>query len=367
MGSAQPLAIQPQQSAGFQLEVAEVIAETHDSRSLVLRIPAGLEERFRYKPGQFLSFRVVVGGKRLTRCYSMSSSPDCDALPKVTIKRVEGGRVSNWFNEQVRAGDLLDVLPPAGHFHLLPGERDLVLFGGGSGITPVFSILKSALKTSRRRIKLVYANRDEASVIFRDELRVLAKAHVDQLEVVHVLDSVQGFLSEGEVRQLVRGHAGAEFYICGPGPFMDTVERALRGAGEDAARIHVERFASPPDPDEGGGPGRGGASRSRRTGGRPGWRGPQAGLAAGRKPVAEHAPGRPGCPLFLRGGLLRCLHVSGGGGRGRAPAQRYPQPCGAGRRLDPGVPGSAGRRAAETEVPGVTAGDASPSGAASSV
>ncbi len=250
MGSAQPLAIEPQQSGGFQLEVAEVIAETHDSRSVVLRIPAGMEERFRYKPGQFLSFRVVLGGKRLTRCYSMSSSPDCDTLPKVTIKRVDGGRVSNWFNDQVRAGDRLDVLPPAGHFHLLPGEHDLVLFGGGSGITPVFSILKSALKTSRRRIKLIYANRDEASVIFRDELRALAKAHVDQLEVVHVLDSVQGFLTDGEVRQLVRGHAGAEFYICGPGPFMDTVERALLAAGESMDRIHVERFVSPPDPDE---------------------------------------------------------------------------------------------------------------------
>ncbi|MCY1340625.1 3-ketosteroid-9-alpha-monooxygenase, ferredoxin reductase component [compost metagenome] len=250
MGSVQPLVIEPRQSGTFQLEVAEVIAETHDSRSLVLRIPAGLEERFRYKAGQYLGFRVVLGGKRLTRCYSMSSSPDCDALPKVTIKRVDGGRVSNWFNDQVRAGDLLEVLPPAGHFHLRPGEHDLVLFGGGSGITPVFSILKSALRTSRRRIKLVYANRDEASVIFRDELKALAKAHVDQLEVVHVLDSVQGFLSEGEVRQLVRGHAGAEFYICGPGPFMDTVERALLAAGEERARIHVERFVSPPDPDE---------------------------------------------------------------------------------------------------------------------
>jgi 3-ketosteroid 9alpha-monooxygenase subunit B len=249
MGSAQPLVIEPQQSGSFQLEVAEVIAETHDSRSLVLRIPAGLEDRFRYKPGQFLSFRVALGGKRLTRCYSMSSSPDCDSLPKVTIKRVDGGRVSNWFNDQVRAGDVLDVLPPAGHFHLRPGEHDLVLFGGGSGITPVFSILKSALKTSGRRIKLVYANRDEASVIFRDELRAIAKAHVERLEVVHVLDSVQGFLSDGEVRQLVRGHAGAEFYICGPGPFMDTVERALLAAGEDMARIHVERFVSPPDPD----------------------------------------------------------------------------------------------------------------------
>ncbi|MDE3735398.1 ferredoxin--NADP reductase [Pseudomonas resinovorans] len=249
MGSAQPLVIEPQHSGAFHLEVAEVIAETHDSRSLVLRIPAGLEERFRYKAGQYLGFRVMLGGKRLTRCYSMSSSPDCDALPKVTIKRVEGGRVSNWFNDQVGPGDLLEVLPPAGHFHLRPGEHDLVLFGGGSGITPVFSILKSALKTTRRRIKLVYANRDEASVIFRDELKALAKAHVEQLEVVHVLDSVQGFLSEGEVHQLVRGHAGAEFYICGPGPFMDTVERALLARGEARERIHVERFVSPPDAD----------------------------------------------------------------------------------------------------------------------
>ncbi|MDA8486005.1 ferredoxin--NADP reductase [Pseudomonas resinovorans] len=249
MGSVQPLVIEPQQSGAFQLEVAEVIAETHDSRSLVLRIPAELEARFQYKAGQYLGFRVVLGGKRLTRCYSMSSSPDCDALPKVTIKRVDGGRVSNWFNDQVRPGDLLEVLPPAGHFQLRPGEHDLVLFGGGSGITPVFSILKSALKTTGRRIKLVYANRDEASVIFRDELKALAKAHVDQLEVVHVLDSVQGFLSQGEVRQLVRGHAGAEFYICGPGPFMDTVEGALLGLGEARERIHVERFVSPPDPD----------------------------------------------------------------------------------------------------------------------
>jgi len=249
MGSVQPLVIEPQQFGVFQLEVAEVIEETHDSRSLVLRVPAALEQRFRYKAGQYLGFRVVLGGKRLTRCYSMSSSPDCDALPKVTVKRVDGGRVSNWFNDQVRPGDQLEVLPPAGHFHLRPGEHDLLLFGGGSGITPVFSILKSALRTTGRRIKLVYANRDEASVIFRDELRSLAKAHVDRLEVVHVLDSVQGFLCEGEVRQLVRGHAGAEFYICGPGPFMDTVEGALLGLGEARERIHVERFVSPPDPD----------------------------------------------------------------------------------------------------------------------
>ncbi|WP_137885787.1 ferredoxin--NADP reductase [Pseudomonas sp. 2FE] len=235
---------------GYRLQVAEVIDETADARSLVLHVPAELHERFRYKPGQFLSFRVPVAGKLLTRCYSMASSPDCDALPKVTVKRVEGGRVSNWMNQRVQAGDWLEVLPPAGHFHLTAGDHDLVLFGGGSGITPVFSILKSALRTSQRRIKLIYANRDDSSVIFRDELRQLAKANGERLEVVHVLDSLHGYLTAEEVRHLVRGHSGAEFFICGPGPFMDTVERALLALGEAPARIHVERFVSPPDPDE---------------------------------------------------------------------------------------------------------------------
>ncbi len=234
----------------YRLEVAEVIDETADARSLVLRVPAELQERFRYKPGQFLSFRVPYEGKLLTRCYSMASSPDCDALPKVTVKRVEGGRVSNWMNQRVQAGDWLEVLPPAGHFHLSAGDSDIVLFGGGSGITPVFSILKSALRTGQRRIKLIYANRDEGSVIFRDELRQLAKTNGERLQVVHVLDSVQGYLTVEEVRHLVRGHCGAEFFICGPGPFMDTVERALLALGEAPARIHVERFVSPPDPDE---------------------------------------------------------------------------------------------------------------------
>lgn len=240
-------------SNAYRLQVAAVIDETADARSLVLQVPDELRERFRYKPGQFLSFRVPVGGKQLTRCYSMASSPDCDALPKVTVKRVAGGRVSNWMNEQVQVGDWLEVLPPAGHFclterHLGATGNPLVLFGGGSGITPVFSILKSALHSGTRPIKLIYANRDEASVIFKEELRQLAKANPEQLEVVHVLDSLNGYLTAAEVRQLVRGHSGAEFFICGPGPFMDTVEGALLELGEERTHIHVERFVSPPDP-----------------------------------------------------------------------------------------------------------------------
>lgn len=253
MGTPQQNLTPTESSTGsYSLQVCAVIDETVDARSLVLDIPPALRERFRYKPGQFLSFRVPVAGKLLTRCYSMASSPLADALPKVTVKRVDGGRVSNRMNE-VQVGDWLQVLPPAGHFCLDPQtktEKPLVLFGGGSGITPVFSILKSVLQAGSRPITLIYANRDEASVIFKEELRQLIMAHPDQLHVVHVLDSVQGFLGDAQVRQLLRGLAGGDYFICGPGPFMDTVERTLLALGEARDSIHVERFVSPPDPDE---------------------------------------------------------------------------------------------------------------------
>lgn len=175
-----------------------------------------------------------------------------DQEHKVTIKRVDGGRISNWINDDVKAGDRIEVMPPAGLFHLTgntpPG--DIVLFGGGSGITPVFSILKSALKTTDRKIKLIYVNRDDRSVIFRDELWEIAREYIDRLELVHILDSVHGYLTQPLVRQLVAGHQQGEYFICGPGPFMDTVESALLSLGEPAERIHTERFVSPPDPDQ---------------------------------------------------------------------------------------------------------------------
>ncbi|NVK43895.1 MAG: ferredoxin--NADP reductase [Oceanospirillaceae bacterium] len=232
------------------LTVERVIEETADARSLVFRIPEALRALFDYRPGQFLTLRVPFDGKQLIRCYSLASSPDVDAEHKVTVKRVDGGRVSNWLNDHIAAGDSLEVMPPAGHFQLRHADRDLVLFGGGSGITPVLSILKSALHLGSGRIRLVYANRDEQSVIFKQELREIAAAYPQRLEVVHVLDSVQGFLTEAMAAQQMRGYDDAEYFICGPGPFMDTVERALLVAGTDSARIHVERFVSPPDPDE---------------------------------------------------------------------------------------------------------------------
>lgn len=233
-----------------RLRVADVIVETHDSKSVVFSIPEDSRCLFSYKAGQFLTLKVPYGGKELVRCYSLASSPDVDHEHKVTIKRVVDGRISNWINDDVKPGDFIDVMPPAGIFYLNEGDNDVVLFGGGSGVTPVISILKTALKTTGRKVKLIYANRDQDSVIFREELADIEIAHKDRLEVVYLYDNVDGFLTEERVVKEVSGHTGGEFFVCGPGPFMDAVENALLKLGEEKSRIHVERFVSPPDPDE---------------------------------------------------------------------------------------------------------------------
>lgn len=230
-----------------RLRVARVIEETADARSIVLEIPDALHERFAYRAGQFLTFRVEVGGQRLVRCYSLASAPGLEGQPKVTVKRVVDGRVSNWMNDNVKAGDSLEVMQPAGVFCLRDRTTPIVLFGGGSGITPVISILKTALATGKRPVKLVYANRDEASIIFAKELEALRASHPDRLEIVHRLDVVHGFVDVARVVAEVGDRKQADFYICGPGPFMDVVEKGLESLGIARDQIFIERFSSPSD------------------------------------------------------------------------------------------------------------------------
>jgi 3-ketosteroid 9alpha-monooxygenase subunit B len=233
-----------------ELRVARVIRETADTCSVVFEIPPDAADAFRYQAGQFLTLQVPYQGKTLARCYSLASSPDCDPEHKISIKRVEDGRISNWINDELSTGDIVKVLPPGGLFTLNDGDNDVVLFAGGSGITPCISIVKSALVKTSRRVLLVYANRDEGSIIFREELDSLVAKYGDRLQVVHSLDSRDGFLTVQAIRDRVASRKDGEFYVCGPGPFMDTVERALEVEGVDPARIHIERFVSPPDPDQ---------------------------------------------------------------------------------------------------------------------
>jgi 3-ketosteroid 9alpha-monooxygenase subunit B len=230
------------------VRVKKVVEETHDTKSFVLDVPPELQEAFRYRAGQFCTFRVHNGDEELLRCYSMSSAPETDPELTVTVKRVAGGRVSNWFNDAVGEGDLLEVTRPAGVFCADGGDRPVLAFCGGSGVTPVISIAKSVLATSDRPVTMLYANRDPDSVIFDAELRGLQQRHGDRLQVRLHFDSDAGFLDAGAVAAFAEGHLDDDVFICGPGPFMDLVETTLLGLGVDPSRIAIERFVNVGEP-----------------------------------------------------------------------------------------------------------------------
>ncbi|MFG2876642.1 2Fe-2S iron-sulfur cluster-binding protein [Streptomyces sp. NPDC048337] len=233
----------------LRVRVRRRVQETPEAVSLVL------DPELPYSPGQFLTVRIPGGA---ARCYSLASSPHTGEPMRITAKRVPGGRGSGWICDTVAPGDELEVLPPAGTFTPGPGglDRDLLLVAGGSGITPVLSLAKSALAAGRGSVALLYANRDPESVIFRDELWGLAEAHPGRLTVTHWLETLQGLPTAVQLGAHLAPYAGRDAYLCGPGPLMDAAESALRSVGAAPRRIHRERyfslsadvFAAPPPP-----------------------------------------------------------------------------------------------------------------------
>ncbi|MBC7373331.1 MAG: ferredoxin--NADP reductase [Frankiales bacterium] len=222
-----------------QLRVKEVVRETSDAHTLVFDGPCP-----DYRPGQFLTLRIPSEQSPTARCYSLSSAPQVDELLRVTVKRTPGGYGSNWVCDTVVAGTVLDVLPPAGHFTPRDLSADLLLCAAGSGITPVMSILKSALAQAGGHLVLLYANRDEASVIFAGQLAELAAQHPDRLVVLHWLESVQGLPSVAQLRELLRPYAGREAFLCGPAPFMAAVSTGLDQLAVPRSQVHLEKFVS---------------------------------------------------------------------------------------------------------------------------
>jgi ferredoxin-NADP reductase len=235
------------------LAVVDVVEETADTRSFVLDIPPALERTFAYVAGQFCTFRATIGGEPVVRCYSMSSSPDTGDRFTITVKRVPGGKMSNWMNDALAAGDAIEVMRPAGRFVLRAAEVPIVAFAGGSGITPVISIIKTALATTAREIALVYANRNADSVIFAEALERLRAASGGRLSVHHHLDSERGFLDPAGCAALVGDRAAADFYVCGPAAYMDTALAGLERRGIARSQAFIERFELPgevPTPTE---------------------------------------------------------------------------------------------------------------------
>ena len=223
-----------------QATVTRIIKETADTRTLVI---APHEQPFSYRAGQFCTFRVTVDGEELYRSYSMSSAPETDSELMTTVKRVAGGRVSNWIVDNVVEGDELTMTRAAGTFVLSPTPVPLLAFAGGSGITPILSLTKSALATTDRAVRILCADRDRASVIFEAAIDELVQRYPDRLSVDRHIDAEHGLLNPDAVTRFVGGDTDPECYVCGPEGFMAVVRSAL----PDAARVLVEDFdASPP-------------------------------------------------------------------------------------------------------------------------
>ncbi|MFD4407509.1 2Fe-2S iron-sulfur cluster-binding protein [Nocardia sp. NPDC058499] len=231
-------------SRARRVRVVEVIDETADARSFVVVPDPEQAPAFGYRPGQFLTVRVPDIGSGSGRCYSLSSSPHSDTALKFTVKRVAGGHGSNWLCDTVSAGDELEVLPPAGTFTPDSLDEPVVLVAGGSGITPVIAIAKSILLGGSGDVVLIYANRDEAAVIFGAELRSLESRFGDRFHVVHVLESVQGYPSRRLLATLLRPLVERAVFICGPTPLMDLTAQVCAEVGFSGGRVHSERFLS---------------------------------------------------------------------------------------------------------------------------
>ena len=240
------------------LEVAELVPETADAKSIRFRVPEELRETFRFRPGQHLTLRADIAGEDIRRNYSLCVAPAEGEL-KVTVKRIAGGLFSTWANEVLQPGDRLDVMEPHGSFTTdfrADTAGHYVAFAGGSGITPVISLIKTAMiEAPGSRFTLFYGNRDSQSVIFLEELARLKNRFMGRLEIHHFLaeesediDLFNGMLDRAKcdevLESLVDPAAAAAFFICGPGPMMDAAEAALLARGVASERIHIERFTA---------------------------------------------------------------------------------------------------------------------------
>jgi ring-1,2-phenylacetyl-CoA epoxidase subunit PaaE len=246
------------------LRVKDVVPETADANSIRLEIPPELRDRFVFKAGQHLTLRATIHGEEVRRNYSLCTAP-ADGDWMVTVKRIGGGLFSNWVGNQLRAGDTLDVMPPHGSFTTefsISKPRHLVGIAGGSGITPVMSLIKTLLREEPdSRFTLFYGNRDSSSVIFLEALAGLKDKHLGRFEIYHFLDQEEqdielfnGMLDrerlDEAIAALVPDAAEVDgWFICGPGPMMDAAEGALLDRNIAKERIHIERFTADRPPE----------------------------------------------------------------------------------------------------------------------
>jgi ring-1,2-phenylacetyl-CoA epoxidase subunit PaaE len=246
------------QSDFHSLRVGNVQPETDQAIRISFDVPEDLRDTFRYKQGQYLTLQSEIDGETVRRSYSICSGIN-DAAMQVAIKRVEGGLFSNYANDNLKAGDTVDVMPPQGSFYTeldSKQSRNYLFIASGSGITPVVSNIKSILEEEPdSRVTLLFGNQRSNSIMFRESLSFLKNRHMERFLWVNILsredqgsDILNGRLNNrkgGELnKQLIDLKSYDEYFICGPESMISEVSRGLRGVGVSEDHIHYELFAA---------------------------------------------------------------------------------------------------------------------------
>ena len=242
------------------LQVTDIRRETADTISVAFAVPAELRDDFAYAPGQYLTLRATQNGHEMRRAYSICSGLDQGEL-RVAIKRVDGGRFSEWAHQALRPGAMVNVMPPAGRFTVAldpAAERIYAAFAAGSGITPVIAILRTVLACEPgSRFLLFYGSRSTADILFREALEELKDRYIGRLSVFHVLsrehqdlDVLHGRLDGAKAARIARHllPPGLDaVFVCGPGAMTEAVTEALVAAGIPPGCILSERFTPAAD------------------------------------------------------------------------------------------------------------------------
>lgn len=262
-----------------KLKVVNVKAETDQAVAVTLGVPEELKSTFDFIAGQYLTVKFDIGGKEVRRAYSMCSSPLEENIT-IGVKRVEKGLVSNHINDKVKVGTEVEVMAPQGNFHsklAVENQKNYYLFGGGSGVTPLFSIAKTVVEQEPKSSTfLLYGNQNEDTIMFKDQLESIEQRYAGQFKMEHILSEPKLYKPSGfgsmfkKAKPKWTGKTGfvnakiindfidenqttakeSEYFLCGPAPMMDIVEKALNDKGIDPKKIHREHFASPKSEEE---------------------------------------------------------------------------------------------------------------------
>jgi len=242
----------------YPLQLIQLDRDTDEAVVLTFDVPIELADTFAFTQGQYLTLNQVIKGEQVRRSYSICSGLD-DGHLRVAIKRVQGGVFSSWANQHLKAGDLIDVMPPRGNFFTTidPAQgRNYLCICAGSGITPVLSIIKTVLaREPLSTVTLLYGNQRTATMMFRNELAFLKNAYLERFHWINIfsreqqeVDLFSGHLDNRKGgalnRRLIKIRAFDEFFLCGPEAMISEVSRGLRGEGIDEQNIHYELFAA---------------------------------------------------------------------------------------------------------------------------